>query len=291
VEAFHTGLNTLGIRHQRLRVPYGEHRLNALYFPAGGGISADNRPLIVAHGGLDATLGELYFTIVAACQERGYSALIYEGPGQGVVLREQGLPLIPQWEKPTAAVLDAFLAKHPTGQQIVLLGFSLGGLLALRAAAFDARIDGVATLSAPYDCGDIADGLIPRRMRDMDAGRWLVAKLLARRAKHDPGFRLATNLLPFAMGASDVLSAARNFKEFGLDGAASLIRQPVLIMAGAEDPLVPLGQTQKLEAALSGAASVTPRLYPREMGGAEHCQMGTFSHWQADFFDWLADTF
>ena len=86
---------------------------------------------------------ELYFHVVAAVHQRGYSVLTYEGPGQGAVLREQGLTFTPKWEKPTSAVLDTFLAKHPVSQKIVLIGESLGGYLAPRTAAFDSRINGV----------------------------------------------------------------------------------------------------------------------------------------------------
>jgi len=74
--------------------------------------------------------------------EHGYGVLIYDGHGQGSVLRRQGLTFT-HWEKPTGAVLDAFLADHARPEKIVLVGMSMGGYLAPRAAAFDERFDGV----------------------------------------------------------------------------------------------------------------------------------------------------
>ena len=45
------------------------------------------------------------------------------------------LPMIPEWEQPVKAVLDFFRC-----DAVTLLGFSLGGELGLRAAAFEPRV-------------------------------------------------------------------------------------------------------------------------------------------------------
>ncbi|MGA2781808.1 MAG: alpha/beta fold hydrolase [Smithella sp.] len=149
IREFYEGLDALGVHYERIRVPYGAHHLNALYFP--GSESAKTKPLIVACGGFDSTMEELYFVIVAGALERGYSVLVYEGPGQGSVLREQGLTFTPEWERPTGALLDAFLQSHPRPVRIVLFGMSMGGYLAPRAAAFDERIDGVVAFDVLFD--------------------------------------------------------------------------------------------------------------------------------------------
>jgi alpha-beta hydrolase superfamily lysophospholipase len=65
--------------------------------------------LIVLGGGY-STLEELYFVPVKDAHEHGYAVLTYDGPGQGSVLRDQGLTFTHEWEKPTTAVVDAFLA-------------------------------------------------------------------------------------------------------------------------------------------------------------------------------------
>jgi len=36
-----------------------------------------------------------------------------KGPGQGSIIREQGVPFTAEWEKPTAAILDEYLQTHP----------------------------------------------------------------------------------------------------------------------------------------------------------------------------------
>ena len=111
VEAFHAGLDALGVARDRMRIPYGPNHLNAIFYPGPPG--AHDRPLLVLCGGFDSTLDELYFVLVPAAHERGFSVLTFEGPGQGAVLREQQLTFTPEWELPTAAILDAHFAAHP----------------------------------------------------------------------------------------------------------------------------------------------------------------------------------
>ena len=71
-------------------------------------------------------------------------------PGQGAVLEEQRAPLIHDWHRPVAAVLDAF-----NFEDVTLVGISLGGCLAIRAAAFEPRVRRVVAfdvLSDFFEC-------------------------------------------------------------------------------------------------------------------------------------------
>ena len=180
VTAFYQGLDAQSVLYERNAIPFGSHHLNSVYYPGPAG--AQDRPLLVVVGGYDSTLEELYLGIGAAAHQRGYSVLTYEGPGQGAVLREQGLTMTADWEKPNAAVLDAFLATHAKPRKIVLLGESLGGYLAPRAAAFDARIDGVVAYDIWYDGYAIATRHVPSFVFWLhDHGHDGVLETLARR--------------------------------------------------------------------------------------------------------------
>ena len=160
IHSFYAGLDALGVAYQQIKVPYGEgHHLEAVYYPVTeGGL---RRPLIILGGGFDFTLEELYFVLVKDAHEHGYAVLTYDGPGQGSVLRDQGLTFTHEWEKPTTAVVDAFLADHSRPHKMVLVGMSMGGYLAPRAAAFDERFDGVVTYDVFFDAGAIARRYVP----------------------------------------------------------------------------------------------------------------------------------
>ena len=127
VDAFDRGLQALGTVHERTTIPYEKGALRTLFYPGPDGW--ESKPLIVFVGGADSTLEELYFELVPAAHRRGYAVLTYEGPGQGAALREHGLFFTPEWEKPNAAVLDAYLRTHAKPPSIVLIGMSMGGYL------------------------------------------------------------------------------------------------------------------------------------------------------------------
>ncbi len=94
-------------------------------------------PTLIAHGGFDSTLEELYSSAAAPALERGYNCLTFEGPGQGGVIRKQGIPFRHDWEKVVTPVIDyAINRKEEFGidvNLIALMGMSMGGYLAARA--------------------------------------------------------------------------------------------------------------------------------------------------------------
>jgi alpha-beta hydrolase superfamily lysophospholipase len=107
IRAFYAGLDALGVIYERIRVPYGtDHHLEAVYYPANH--NDPEKPLIVLGGGFDSTLEELYFVLVKNAHVHGYDVLTYDGPGQGSVLRDQGLTFTHEWEKPVARSLTHF---------------------------------------------------------------------------------------------------------------------------------------------------------------------------------------
>ena len=287
IEAFHNGLNALRIKSERIRVPHGQHHLKALYFAGPEG--SQKRPLIVICGGFDSTLEELYFALVAAGLERGYSVLAYEGPGQGSILREQEVPFTHEWEKPSAAVLDYFLQEHHRPEKIVLVGMSMGGYLAPRAAAFDDRFDGVVAYDVYYDFETISLRSMPPIALWLDRhGLGFIMDAIAKtQFMLSPGQKWALQYGMWAMGTRDLRATLEAYRAYTLEGVAQRITCDVLILAGADDHFVPVEQVQQFASSLTQARSVTSMIYDRESGGAEHCQMGAATLWHATFFDWL----
>jgi alpha-beta hydrolase superfamily lysophospholipase len=285
--AFYKGLDVLGVKYERITVPYGKYHLNAVYYPGPAG--ADGKPLLMVVGGYDSTMEELYFSPVAAALKRGYSVLTYEGPGQGSVLREQGLTFTPQWEKPNGAVLDTFLAKHVTSGKIVLIGESMGGYLASRAAVFDPRITGVVAYDVFFDAEAIATRHVPPFVFWLrQHGYTGVLGFLARHGSNDPGAQWSVQNGMWVFGAKGPFEVLDAFKPYTLAPVASRIKADVLILAGADDHFVPQDQVPAFQESLTGARSVTTVVFDRASGGSEHCQIGAPSLWQATLFDWLS---
>jgi alpha-beta hydrolase superfamily lysophospholipase len=299
-KAFYDGLNTLGVAYEKISIPYGSYHLNAVFYPASqpehsatSAYANMDMPLIAFCGGSDTTVEELYFFLVAAAHARGYPVLTFEGPGQGSVLREQGLRLTPEWEKPTSAVLDAYLATHARPSKIVFVGLSLGGYLAARAAAFDHRIDGVVAYDVFFDGGAVARRNVPMaafalRRIGLES---LVGVFAAVKARFDPASASGLNIAGWILGKSKPLDIVDGLSVYSLGDVADRIQQDVLIFAGAEDQFVPVEQVEQYKRALVNARSVTAKVYDEASGGSEHSQLGAPTLWQADFFDWLEEKF
>jgi pimeloyl-ACP methyl ester carboxylesterase len=271
---FFQGLDTLGIRYEYSSAAYENGRLRTLYLPGPKG--SERKPLIVLVGGFDSILEELYPVLGKAALDRGYSVLMYEGPGQGEPLRKYGMKFTPEWERPTAAVLDEFLRAHETPTKIVLVGMSFGGYFAPRAAAFDERIDGVVAFDTCFDFWEPASRIVaaarnPLAMNDPDVG-W--------------GFRNAVWTMGIKDGNASIVGSP-----YTLAPVASRIRQDVLILAGTDDHFIPFHQTAEFEESLVNARSIMTRIFDRPSGGAGHCQCGNTSLVHASVFDWLLEKF
>jgi Esterase FrsA-like len=102
------------------------------------------RPTVILNGGSDTTSIDMYVFGGAAALERGYNALIFDGPGQGSMLFQRQVPYRADWEKVITPVVD-YLRGRPEvdPERIALLGLSMCGEAAVRAAAFEHRLAAV----------------------------------------------------------------------------------------------------------------------------------------------------
>ena len=113
----------------RFQIPY-----ETGYLPAIRLRSLNSRGTLVVHGGFDSFIEE-FLPALLDLRDAGYEVILFEGPGQGAALKKYHLLMTHQWEKPVKAILDYFHL-----DDVTLIGISLGGYLATRAAAFERRI-------------------------------------------------------------------------------------------------------------------------------------------------------
>src|SRR5271156_6819751 len=125
-----------------IAVPYeGGDLPGCLFVPAADGVA---RPTIILNNGSDAAVTFLWPGLGKPGLERGYNAVIFDGPGQQSMLFERGIPFRPDWESVIAPLAD-FLVERPEvdASKIVLYGTSQGGYWVPRAAAFEHRLAAV----------------------------------------------------------------------------------------------------------------------------------------------------
>jgi pimeloyl-ACP methyl ester carboxylesterase len=229
---------------------------------------------IVMFGGFDSYLEEL-FAAQAYFLAAGYDSIVFEGPGQGSVLEETHLPMTPDWGPVVGAVLD-----HYALTDVTVMGYSLGGGLAVRAAAVEPRIRRVI-------CDDILTDFAQVTLRQVrPATRRLLAGLLALRARGAVN-RLAAAAMRHSLVADwglrqgmhttgtttayDFLRGTERYETASVSGA---VTQDVLLLAGAGDHYVPRAQLAEQLASLTAARSVTTRLFTAAEGAANHVHIG-----------------
>src|SRR4029077_14136234 len=105
-------------------VPYGGSALPAIDLHP----ETETGATIVVFGGFDSYIEE-FLPMLATMVDAGHRVVAFDGPGQGAALEEHGLSMIPEWERPVAAVLD-----HYRLSDVTAVGESLGGGLVIRAA-------------------------------------------------------------------------------------------------------------------------------------------------------------
>ncbi|MFB7170978.1 alpha/beta hydrolase family protein [Streptomyces sp. NPDC056254] len=127
------------------QVPWGKTRLPLWFFRPDG--PAERRPTVILTNGSDGQNVDMWTYGVSAALDRGWNALVYDGPGQGQLLFVEEIPFTTRWETVVSPLVDWLLRRADVdGERIAITGLSMGGNLAPRAAAFEHRLAAVAAM-------------------------------------------------------------------------------------------------------------------------------------------------
>ncbi len=130
---------------ERLEIPFdGQYIPAYLRRPAGTASS----PVVLLIPGADSVKEE-FGTLEEVFLKRGMATLSMDGPGQGEA-RDRML-MIPDYERAISAVIDHLESRPGVDcRRVGACGISMGGTFAIRAAAHDARLKGVASVAGFY---------------------------------------------------------------------------------------------------------------------------------------------
>ncbi|MEV7597101.1 alpha/beta fold hydrolase [Kitasatospora sp. NPDC089797] len=293
VECFRAAAALFTTPHiEPVEIPYEGTSLPGYLYRADD--SGTPRPTLVMHNGFDGTAEEMHFFGALAAVERGYTVLVFDGPGMPGPRHHQGMAFRPDWENVVTPVID-FAETLPgvDAGRIALLGLSMGGVLAPRAAAFEHRLAAVIAVDGLYDLGETFIRNIPgtreeaeRVLRAQSAPELDAA--LEQLMAQDPISRWAFN---HGMYVMDV-DTPRSFNAACLDytlggGVAERIQCPTLV-CDAEDDMFFKGQPEQLYDRLT--CPKTLMLFTAEEGAGAHCHTGAVRLSVARILDWLDDT-
>ena len=278
---------------ETVEIPYEKTTLPGYFHHAE---KADgSRPTFIMHTGFDGSAEEMHVSGARAAVERGYNVLAFDGPGQYGPLHRDGLVFRPDWEKVVTPVVDfALQLPNVDPRRIALMGISMGGVLAPRAAAFDKRIAALVANDGIYDFAAAFRSSIPPEKWDLfvtalnaeQAPR--IDALLEGQMKTSPTARWSYQHGMWATGAKSPRAFVAKMLDYNLKGGiAEQIACPTLV-CDAENDLFLKGQPQELYDHLTCRKTMV-RFTTAEGAGA-HCQVGASRLAFARIFDWLDET-
>ena len=176
--------------------------------------------------------------------------------------------------------------------RLALIGYSLGGLLAPRAAAFDPRIRACIANPPVIDVGNAIRAVWPAPLRRVggvfDALFDVLFATFARRYVH---VRWFYHHARWSMGIQHPHEFFETWRPYTLHGLETKLHQPFLCLF-TEDEIAQTSKAMVLETMQFLTAIEAPvaiRFFSRRSGAASHCQMGGLQAAQATIFDWLDD--
>jgi dienelactone hydrolase len=267
IEVFRRGLVCRKEPMEYVEVPYGSHKLPAIFSKAP---VQGRAPCVVHFDGLDVTKEIIYAAVADEFRRRGVSLLIVDHPGVGAALRLLGLTSGPDTEKPAGAAVDYLeTRKDVDPQRIGIMALSLGGYYAPRAAAFEKRFKCAVAWGAIYDYGKCVEDRIGGRGEPSVPGY----------AEH----------VMWVFGGKTIEDTLKIVRQMTLEGVADKITCPLLIVHGENDRQVPLWHAERTYEAAVNSRGRELKICRLADGGAEHCGADN-SPLVVDYMtDWVAE--
>ncbi len=260
----------------RVEIDYRDGFLPCYRLPGCG------RGTVLVHGGFDSLIEE-FLGIWQRIAAAGFDVIAFDGPGQGGARRLAGLPFEHDWERPVAAVLDRFELDRAS-----LVGMSMGGHWALRAAAYEERIDRVVCWPPVYDWLLRVPAVVRPATRWMLGRRRFMRWSIRTRARLVPTLATVVDQALYIMDATDPVAVVDWFLAMNPRQVASeRITQDVLVLIGEHDRFQPPQLARAQIAALTNARSVTTRIFTTAEQADQHCQLGNLSLAVQVLLDWL----
>jgi alpha-beta hydrolase superfamily lysophospholipase len=286
VDAFTKAMKLLGLPVERVGVPYEGTTLAAYWYHLD---DSRRHPAVIIHQGRDAW-AEDNFYLGREALRRGYDCLIVDGPGQGSTLRLQGLTFRPDWEKVIGPAVDWLVARPDVDPEAVgLVGMSMGGALAPRAAEFEPRIaflvanPGVSNWSLTFDRA--LDKINPAIRKMAASHPAALDALMTTAGKLSPFLRWGLTDTMWKHGVKKPSALMVDMGRYDASADLGRIACPTLVIDGEAEEY---GDAKVLYGALS--CPKTYMLFTKSEAAPLHVQTAALALGSQRVFDWIDET-
>jgi alpha-beta hydrolase superfamily lysophospholipase len=272
-----------------LRIPFEEGSLPAYFCRVDR--SGQKRPLLIIHTGLDGTAEDLYFIIVPFALERGYNCLVFEGPGQGEMIRVDKQPFRPDWETVVTPVVDFALELSETdSERIGLLGYSMGGYLAPRAMAFEPRVACCVVDSGVYTVFDGVMSKFPAEVKEGvgdESVRPMINRTVADIRKQQPDLDQFIGQMLWTFQADSPFDLFEKLAAYTIADVIDKIRCPMLVIGSVHDQVAGSYEQAKIFFEALEQPNKTYYEFSSAEGAQFHCQSGAPNPSSEHILNWF----
>jgi dienelactone hydrolase len=254
----------------RVEIPFRDTSLPAYFSKAPGD---GPKPVLIMFNGLDSTKEHMVSSATHhELAARGISTLMVDCPGSGEALRLRDLHSQIDTEEWAAACVDWLEGRDDVDARLIgLVGWSLGGYYAPRAAAYEKRLALVVAWGANHDWGAVQRARVKREGERPVPHYW--------------------DHVLWVWGYDDLDAFLDMADGVNLEGVVESITVPFLIAHGENDRQIPLEMAYRSYEQAVNSPKRELRVFTPAEGGTEHIGLDHLP-WCRDFIvDWVADTF
>lgn len=253
----------------RVEIPYEGSSFPALLVRGEG---EGPRPCMVFCNGLDSVKEMIYLSVRDTFAVRGISVLMVDQPGVGEALRLKGLCAVHDSERWAGAAVDYLQTRGDVDpDRIGMMGWSLGGYYAPRAACYEKRFKLCVAWGANHNWGE-----------------------LQRRRLANEGDRPVPHYWDHVMWVWGK-PTLEEFMEFvprvTLAGHMQNMTVPYLVTHGANDRQIPLEYAHQSYNEAVNSPRRELRLFTDREGGVEHVSADNMEPVRSYIADWVAERF
>ncbi|MHA1948984.1 MAG: alpha/beta hydrolase family protein [Candidatus Thorarchaeota archaeon] len=255
------------------------------------------RPTLIAAGGNDSSLEELFYWIGMAAVRRGYNFFAFEHPGhRGTLHLYDDSFKRPDYEVPYKTAIDYLETLPGVDERIAMTGYSFGGHTTCRVAAFEKRIKAIAPNPPIYHEPMFADHYKGKWTKIPD---WLIDRIVTKAIKRSPLSVAFADYTLWTFGVKESIvnkGVWKKWLELGSTGFTvkddlHRITCPALLLVGDNE-----GERwlQLAHEFYDGISSEVKKLHIFSLerdGSNDHCQLDNRSRGNQVLFDWLDEVF